>query len=329
MRRVLPAVLCLLLLAPLARAQDARPSEEDRKLDESLERALKEPDQSPPPAPPVPEKGARDDDKDHVRLTLDALAAQWSARIYRATAVGRAPGSSLREQPATTFLDESYGPGNMYGELSETQLYRAFVGVHFANVADLGLEVAGRTLVARDGRAVPIPFQFAGHSFAFGEPLDSRFSYRCLDADCLTHAWPESWFGLEGGFGFSYLYTHVTLRDVLSGNGAQQSLESLALMFRFGLAVRPVHTDVFSLELFARVRAGGMPGTYQCGLEQTEVGVSLTFFDSFGIMLGHHFERAQLERHLATPVPDNLGPITDKRAEIGAEGPFLAIFAGF
>ncbi len=281
-----------------------------------------------------------DEDSNKMRPLLSFLAAQWMPNVHLA----RIQATALNERSIDGPLDgfstgssefETEGKATLDGGVLPTQLYRAFGGIHFARDIDLGLELSGRRVVLRGADAAAGELGFGPAIFKAGEPIDAKLEYSAVDLDGAFNVFPWKLVRLELRFGFSYTNASARLRSVTSGQGFVIHHEMLIPMWGIGVAVKPLRTDIVSIEIFARARFGGWnEGETSSGLVQTEIGVMAIFFKHVGIVLGHKVEYVDTGRGiLAEARGQGSGArgsqITSDTIRLGLEGPYLGLYAQF
>lgn len=328
-------VLVLLgcLVVPAAAQDEERPfrpsnEEVDRELDRSLERAYDEDHPPPPEAEPARptkrERRRKKDDDGGFRLRLGGYAAHYAA-TFKDVELRLREGSSggerirLDERDAVADFDVDHG-----------QLYKAWI--------DLGKHVSitggFRRLVARESQQTTTSFTFGRTHFAAGQRVETLVDNYLADLDLVVKPINNRWVSLDLHLGSRYVFWETRLTNETLGPLVAQErsrLEGAMPMVGAGIAVRPLR----QVELFARARVGYMgydrPESHHYSRRngyrhveakekevksaELDVGLSITFFDHLGVLVGYRLDHVSIERE-----------VRNRTAEV--EGTVHGLYAG-
>jgi hypothetical protein len=374
-RGALSIAFCVSMLGTVARAQDAPPPPAghvqrcpvcggvmpaercstcqrpfndpvDRHLDETLRREYGDPNGPPAPQPPEDTRFApppihvvnnhHEDDDDFGKFRLGFLAAGAGSYVRDA-----------RVGSAGTHADRGWGAQLRFGAWIDLGRYFSIEGAY----AVTGFE-KGR----RDDRRNP--YAFSGWGYGTVPEPRRDYAFETADVNLVVHPFACDLGQLDLLVGGRYLSGELTTRLPYSyynfgygigpGPKVRSRLEGGMPMVGIGGVLRPVKTNGFTLELYARSRVGGFSyrddgyygdhadrgyygggyrangrwhvrpaDKYMAATIEAEGGVRFIFADTVGVALGARYEYNEIHKSDLT---------SDNRADWRSVSPFVALF---
>jgi hypothetical protein len=314
--RVLALTGAALLLPGVSRAQDAPPPEPPRagqdasppfrpsndQLDKDLDRSLHEEydESQPAPLPPPPPVVTHHHD-DRLRLRLGGMAAFYYAQLHDAKVAFKHGGSGGQK------IDLGPDGGVADFDPARTLTYRAWfdIGKH------VSLAGGFRRTAFSDSAAVGQGFTFGTAAFSKGESVHSRVEMMTADLDLVVKPLNLRFIEIDLNLGSRYMYWRTELKSNSNPLRTEHStVEAAVPVIGAGIAIRPVRP----LELFARGRVGYLsydrpkrtwhhhevdttdPTSKTAKTAELDVGVSLTFRQTIGLIVGYRLDYVKIEK---------------------------------
>jgi hypothetical protein len=328
MKSTLGALAVLLLAAAPLAAQDQKDpkdpppaTDEDRKLDEALDRELgdpkdplvpkvtprekpaeSEPGEKPAPSGEKPSEEnpsekppASDSSEEKLKVKLGFVWTHWNMEVTDLHAGASRPGA--QHQVSTTY-------GLADPDRNDSDGFEAYL--------DCGrwitLDATVRHVVARGYELASRDFNFRNTFFQRDEVLETKFEFTTVDVFGAFHPVKGELGHLDLFLGVRYVGTSTRIAQAGGGDKAQQDVDALIPMTGIGGTLRLPVKDAVAFEYFANLKIGGMrydlPTRNGWFFDQhlsvfalsIETGLRFMILDVFGIVVGYRYELTNLDR---------------------------------